>query len=217
MKSTLWASLLVASLPLVSCSEERPVGNTSPFKATLVGEDVSFPLTVGQLLETRHARLLHDGKYKDSTTTTPTIWYYDWQRHPIKDTFPKQAPLYGVSFMFKNKAHCIDSVRQVLEDQFSIRMLPLQVEHLDLDKESLYYSEYPAFVATPRPGVLISLRQASCRQGDYPYPCGRWESSLPPASDNPENKLRLAVSYGLTPIEEERFALGSGRIWERTD
>ncbi|MBD2701210.1 hypothetical protein IC229_11225 [Spirosoma sp. BT702] len=211
---------------LASCTQEKQLFKTSPFKATLIGQEVSFPLSLGELLSTKHAQYVTDGQYIDSAATARTIWYFDWHmvnwdslgwESPSVRNIPKQAPIYGVSFYFNNKAHSIDSVRQVIEDQYKIEMNPLQVQHLNLNKEFLYYSAYPVFAASPSPGVFISLRQASCRKGDYPYACGRWESSMPPASDNPENRLRLAISFGLISIEEERFALGDGRIWERKD
>ncbi|GAB3999009.1 hypothetical protein GCM10028807_48030 [Spirosoma daeguense] len=213
--------IVFITLILVSCSQEKQSAKTIPFRATLIGQQVSFPLNLGELLRTKNVRYVTDGQYKDSTATTRTIWYFDWHKVNWDSlgarNIPPQAPIYGVSFYLKNKSHSIDSVRQVIEDQFKVDMASLQVKHLNLHKEFLYSSDYPVFIATPSPGIYISLRQASCRKGDYPYPCGQWRSGLPPASDNPENRLRLAISFGLTPIEEERFALGDGRIWERKD
>jgi len=214
--------LFFAFLLLASCAEKKQVVHALPFHVSLAGQDVSFPITVGQVLKTKHAQYLDTGQCTDSTLAIRTIWNYDW--HTIDwdsvgiRNIPIQAPIYGVSFYLKSKAQAIDSVRQAIEKQFGIRMKPLQIEHLDPDKEFVFPFASPVYIGIPSRGVQISLRQASCSHGDYPYECGPNTLFRPPTpDDNPEKNLRLAVSFGLTPIEEERFALGPGPIWERKD
>lgn len=216
--------MLIAGLLLIGCTKEnqKKVQVPVPFKINLLGQDLFFPVTVGQIVKTQHAVPTFDGQLKDSTTAMNTIWYYDWHKFPVATTpkgaaVPMSAPIYGVIFMIKDKASHLDSLKKVIEDKQRLVFKPFQTKALDLDKEFLYSTDLPVITSTPKSGVRISIREASCQKGDYPYPCGQWESSMPPSPDNPGNYLRVAISFGLTPIEEERFVLGDGRIWERKD
>lgn len=209
-------------LSLFSCCtshQGQPV--VMPFRAIVAGHEVIFPLLLGQILERKSTYYVTDGQYRDTTQVDQLGWYYDWH-NVINDTTnhwkaPNSTPLYGMSITMKGKAGQIDSVRKVIEQEFGMPMKALKLSYVDTEQEGLFFNPMPVYVCYPGGGVQISIRLASCWKGDYPYRCGRLQSTDPPMSDNPENSLRITVSFGLKPDEAERFASGSGQIWKDVD
>lgn len=215
--------LIICIIILLGCGNREKSSKLKPFTTILVGELVKFPLNVEDLSVDSSAKVAWSGHYRKIKAFRRLDFYYDWQKYETKiDSLGRYrvAPnvsFYGISISIANKAHAMDSVKKVLEKELHTPLNPMQVKHMNLNVEHIYHFDSPVYTCSPQSGVYVSLRRSSCWKGDYPYQCGRLQSSDPPASDNPENSLRISISYGLQPDEEERFALGSGLIWKRID
>lgn len=215
--------LLVCFLVILGCGNGGKRTEPTPFTRVLVGELIKFPLTIEQILLDSSVRGVSDGHYQIINASRRIDYFYDWHEYRTdidslgRYRLPPNIPFYGVSISLINKAYRMDSVIKVLEREIHLPFKPIQVENINLNTEHIYHIDSPVYTCSPQPGVYVSVRKSSCWRGDFPYVCGRVHYNDPPSSDNPENSLRISISYGLKPDEKERFALGSGAIWKRTD
>nr|ARK11186.1 hypothetical protein A6C57_13130 [Fibrella sp. ES10-3-2-2] len=196
---------------MMSCWQSVP--HAVPFKTQIAGVAVAFPTTVGQL---RQAGVLTKGNFVQDLPSMRVIWC----RNPYTNNwlggslYPVDSmPIYGVSIYLRGKANSLDSLKLVLEQQFKMPLNPFELTQLNRKREPSYFGSPPIYSCSPSVGTLVSVRLAACWVGDYPYQCGKTQDTGPSASDNPENMVRIAISFGLNPQQAERFAAGSGTIW----
>ena len=203
---------VIVMIVMVSCWQSTP--RTVPFRTRIAGVSVEFPTTVGQLIQDG---VLKKGQYVQDLPLMRIIWCHDPYTNNYwlgESSLPVDSmPIYGVSICLKGKANSLDSLKSMLEKQFGMPLTPFKLTQLSRKREPSYFGSPPIYSCFPSEGTQVSIRLASCWMGDYPYKCGRIQETDPPASDNPENMVRIAVSFGLKPEQMERFAAGSGQIW----
>lgn len=183
----------------------------TPFSAELLGVAIKFPMTVGKLRKTRRLdtsipRALWEGK--DSLRIE---WYYDrfaTEVTPSEILINDSAPIYGVAIYANNQS--VEGLTKHVSDQLGVDIKPLKNTYTDSERNWIYTNDPPSWSGKPQGNVVIALRNASAAKGDFLSPSGDKAVS--------RNKVvRLAIGYGLTPEQEERFALDRGDIDEPVD
>ena len=215
-------SLILFAVLLLSLACQREPVKVTPFSGEIAGIPMYFPLTVGQLRQRINVKQKHEGQLFLEDSLKRIEWYYDWRKKRADNKVDTEdsLPIYGVVVLLRRKAADIIQYRKLFEKQFHASIHTLAIENINLDEEREYISIRPTFTFLPARGIRFSMREAACLV-DYPYQCTGIDSEtgmIPFALDNPEKMLRIAISYGLQPDEEERFAAGDGsRIWQDTD
>ncbi|MVM31855.1 hypothetical protein GO755_17535 [Spirosoma sp. HMF4905] len=180
----------------LSCQQEP-----APFETILAGYTIQFPKVAKQLI---HSGYTTKDKiiYVDSTRKLKIEWLFNPYEFG-EDTIyklPDRRQAYGINIYLKNKGDRLDSVKAALERQYKQPMLPMTITKTK-DESHWRYGSAGYYCQIGSDAVLF-LRTTSSPQGDP------WHQF---------NSLRIAIGYGLSKAEQERFATTSGRVWKTVD
>ena len=179
---------------VVSCQQKL-----TPFKTIIAGHTIQFPKVAKQLTNsgyTTNDKII----YVDSTDNLKIEWLFNLYESG-EDTIyklPDRRQAYGVNIYLKNKADRLDSVKAALERKYKQQLLPMTITETS-DERHYIPAGYSCQIG---PDAVLFLRKTSSPQGDS------WHQF---------NSLRIAIGYGLSKAEQERFATSRGQIWKEVD
>jgi len=178
--------LLVFSTLIISCFS-KPVSY-----AVGIGEyQIQFPITSGEL-QTRYpnAKQTLSAYLTDTSENIQVVWHFEGF---VQD---KKSQPYGVIIRLKNKADKLDSIRGAFEKLYQMPFQPiLQPKHLG--KYEYYEKDSTLAVMQINEDVQLSMSRRKI------WPAGGYQFT---------NDVLIAICYGRTDTEKERFAMKQGDI-----